>query len=207
MDWCSRLTSRLGLWLSRCATGSIPRSAFVFCGGENVRVHTLSMGVDVHTALFAITQLSSITEGFKLCWRTGQKAHLETIFLHNKAYSKTLNWMKVYNAVCTPTPIHRLCTQTFSPPQKTNVLLGIEPVAPPPSQSPSRDVNPLHHPPPHSRFSNLDAVFTEIRIFRVIRLDLPLCYTADLHSSKRLSLQWFTTHLNLSILHSLQICR
>ena len=55
-----------------------------------------------------------------------------------------LNWVKVYNAVCTPTPIHRLCTQTFSPPQKTNVLLGIEPAAPPPSQSPSRDVNPLH---------------------------------------------------------------
>ena len=27
------------------------------------------------------------------------------------------------------------------------------------------------------------------------------------HSSKRLSLQWFTTHVNLSILHSLQICR
>ena len=27
------------------------------------------------------------------------------------------------------------------------------------------------------------------------------------YSSKRLSLQWFTTHINLSILHSLQICR
>ena len=53
-----------------------------------------------------------------------------------------LNWVKV--AVCTPTPIHRQCTQTFSPPQKTNALLGIEPAAPPPSQSPSRDVNPLH---------------------------------------------------------------
>ena len=55
-----------------------------------------------------------------------------------------LNWVKVYNAVCTPTPIHRLCTQTFSPPQKTNALLGIEPAAPLPSQRPSRDVNPLH---------------------------------------------------------------
>ena len=55
-----------------------------------------------------------------------------------------LNWVKVYNAVCTPTPIHRLYTQTFSPPQKTNALPGIEPAAPPPSQSPSRDVNPLH---------------------------------------------------------------
>ena len=55
-----------------------------------------------------------------------------------------LNWVKVYNAVCTPTPIHRLCTQTFSPPQKTNALLAIEPAAPPPSRSPSRDVSPLH---------------------------------------------------------------
>ena len=55
-----------------------------------------------------------------------------------------LNWVKLYNAVCTPTPIHRLCTQTFSPPQKTNALLGIEPAAPPPSRSPSQDVNPLH---------------------------------------------------------------
>ena len=34
-----------------------------------------------------------------------------------------LNWVKVYNAVCTPTPIHKLCTQTCSPPQKTNALL------------------------------------------------------------------------------------
>ena len=55
-----------------------------------------------------------------------------------------LNWVKVYNAVCTPTPIHRLCTQTFSPPQKTNAFPGIEPAAPPPSWSPSWDVNPLH---------------------------------------------------------------
>ena len=68
-----------------------------------------------------------------------------------------LNWMKVCNAVCTPTPIHRLCTQTFSPPQKTNALLGIEPAAPPPSQSPSRDVNPLHQstiPPPPKKKSS-----------------------------------------------------
>ena len=140
--------------------------------------------------------------------KDGFKVSFGPVLQHSLNPSVTLlNWVKIYNAVCTPTPIHRLCTQTFSPLQKTNVLLGIEPAAPLPSQSPSRDVNPLHHPPPHSRFSNLDAVFTEIRIFRVIRLDLPLCYTADLHSSKRLSLQWFTTHLNLSILHSLQICR
>ena len=44
--------------------------------------------------------------------------------------------LKANNAARTPTPIHRLCTQTFSPPQKTNALLGIEPEAPPPSQSP-----------------------------------------------------------------------
>ena len=55
-----------------------------------------------------------------------------------------LNWVKANNAVHTPMPIHRLCTQTFSPPQKTNALQGIEPAAPPPSQSPSWDVNPLH---------------------------------------------------------------
>ena len=56
-----------------------------------------------------------------------------------------LNRVKVYNAVCTPTPIHRLCTQTFSPPQKTNTLLGIEPASPPPSRSPSRDVRATCH--------------------------------------------------------------
>ena len=59
-------------------------------------------------------------------------------------FSDALNWVKANNAVCPPMPIHRLCTQTFSPPQKANALLGIKPAAPPPSQSPSRDVNPLH---------------------------------------------------------------
>ena len=39
------------------------------------------------------------------------------------------DWVKTNNALHTPMPIHRLCTQTFSPPQKTNVLLGIEPAA------------------------------------------------------------------------------
>jgi len=29
----------------------IPRSTFVFCGGENVGVHSLCMGVGVSTAL------------------------------------------------------------------------------------------------------------------------------------------------------------
>ena len=36
-------------------------------------------GFGVHTALLAFRQLSSVTEGFKTCWRTGQSAHLETI--------------------------------------------------------------------------------------------------------------------------------
>ena len=40
---------------------------------------TTCVGVGVCTALFGFTQLSSITEGFKLCWRSGRKAHLETI--------------------------------------------------------------------------------------------------------------------------------
>ena len=80
------LTSRLGLWLGGGAAGSIPRSAFVFCGGENICVHCLCMGVGVRTALLAFTQLSSITEWFKLCWRTGQKAHLETILLFENLF-------------------------------------------------------------------------------------------------------------------------
>ena len=49
VDWCSGLTSRLELWLGGGAAGSIPRSAFVFCGGENVCVHSLCMGVGVRT--------------------------------------------------------------------------------------------------------------------------------------------------------------
>ena len=51
VDWCSGLTSQLGLWLGGGAAGSIPGSVFVFCGGENVCVHSLCMGVGVHTAL------------------------------------------------------------------------------------------------------------------------------------------------------------
>ena len=79
VDWCSGLTSRLGLWLGGGAAGSIRRSAFVLCGGKNACVYSLCMGVGVRTAFLAITQLGSVTEGFKLCWKTGQKAHLETI--------------------------------------------------------------------------------------------------------------------------------
>ena len=75
-DWCSGLTSQLGLWLGGGAAGSIPRSVFVFCGGENVCVHSLCMGVSVYTALLSFTQLSSVTEGFKQCWRIGQKLTL-----------------------------------------------------------------------------------------------------------------------------------
>ena len=47
VDWCSGLTSRLGLRLGRGAAGSIPKSG----GGENVCVHSLCMGIGVHTAL------------------------------------------------------------------------------------------------------------------------------------------------------------
>ena len=43
------------------------------------------MGVDVCTALLAFIQLSSITEVFKLCWRTGQKFTLNPSFLHHPA--------------------------------------------------------------------------------------------------------------------------
>jgi len=49
-NWCSGLTSQVGVWLVGSATGSIPRSVFVFCGGENVYVHTLCMGIGVRTA-------------------------------------------------------------------------------------------------------------------------------------------------------------
>ena len=77
MDWCSGLTSRLGLWLGGGAEGSIPRGAFVFFGGENVCVHSLCMGVGVCTALLASTQLSRVTEGFKLL-ENWSKAHHET---------------------------------------------------------------------------------------------------------------------------------
>jgi len=31
------------------------------------------MGVGVRTTSLAFTQLGSVTEGFKQCWRTGQK--------------------------------------------------------------------------------------------------------------------------------------
>ena len=54
-----------------------------------------------------------------------------------------LNWWKANNAVCTPKPIHRPYTQTFTPPEKQTPLLGIEPAAPPPSWAPSQDVIPL----------------------------------------------------------------
>ena len=73
VDWCSGLTSRLGLWLGRGATGLIPGSAFFFCGEENVCVHSLWMGIGVRKALLAFTKLSSVTEGFMhTVMRTGQ---------------------------------------------------------------------------------------------------------------------------------------
>ena len=42
-------------WVNISTAGSIPRSASVFCGGENVCVHSLCMqGVGVRTALLAL---------------------------------------------------------------------------------------------------------------------------------------------------------
>ena len=46
-------------------------------------MHSLCMGIGVRTALFVFTQLSSVTEGFKLCWRTGQKLTLKPSFFHH----------------------------------------------------------------------------------------------------------------------------
>ena len=64
--------------------------------------------------------------------KDGFKVSFGPVLQHSLNPSVTLlSWVKVYNAVCTPTPIHRLCTQTFSPPQKTNALLGIEPAVSP----------------------------------------------------------------------------
>ena len=68
VDWCSGLTSQLGL-----------TSAFVFSVVEKMSVCTACVGVGVRTTLLVFTQLSSVTEGFKMCWRTG---HLETILFN-----------------------------------------------------------------------------------------------------------------------------
>jgi len=43
-------------------------------------VHTLSMGVGVHTALLAITQLSSVTEGFNCVGELVKKLALKPSF-------------------------------------------------------------------------------------------------------------------------------
>ena len=82
VDWRSGITSWLGAQLGGGATGSIPRSGVCFSGGVNVCVYGLCMGFGVHTALLAFRQLSSITEGFKPCWKTGQSANLETILFY-----------------------------------------------------------------------------------------------------------------------------
>ena len=61
------ISTALGLWIGGGAAGLIPRSAFGFCGGENVCVHSLCMSVGVRTALLAFTQIRSFTEKLKLC--------------------------------------------------------------------------------------------------------------------------------------------
>ena len=69
---------------------------------------------------------------FTVMKKDGFKVSFGPVLQHSLNPSVTLlNWVKVYNVVCTTKPIHRLCTQTFSPPQKTNALPGIEPAAPP----------------------------------------------------------------------------
>ena len=75
----SGLTSQLGLWLGRGAAGSIPKSVLVFCGGENVCVHRLCMGVGVHTALLTFTQLSSVLKGSNCVGELVKKLTFETI--------------------------------------------------------------------------------------------------------------------------------
>ena len=46
--------------------------------------------------------------------KDGFKVSFGPVLQHSLNPSVTLlNWVEVYNAVCTPTPIHRLCTQTF----------------------------------------------------------------------------------------------
>ena len=52
------------------------------------------MGVGVRTALLAFTQLSSVTEGFKLCWSTGQMLTMKPSFFEARighAWSDILN--------------------------------------------------------------------------------------------------------------------
>jgi len=53
-------------------------------------VHSLCMGVGARTALLAFTQLNSVTEVFKLFWRTGQKLTLKPSFLHSYLFLKVL---------------------------------------------------------------------------------------------------------------------
>ena len=63
-----------------------PEVHYFFCGRENGCVHSLCMGTDMHTALLVFSQLDSINEGFKLCWRTGQKLTLKPSFFSYSDY-------------------------------------------------------------------------------------------------------------------------
>ena len=44
------------------------------------------MDIGVHTALLVFSQLDSVNEGFKLCWRTGQKLTLKPSFFSYSDY-------------------------------------------------------------------------------------------------------------------------
>ena len=75
-------------------------------------VCTACVGVGVCTALFGFTQLSSITEGFKLCWRSGRKAHLETIpFGRSNPPSHSFSFFDLFYYTCFVSTFYQLwCT-------------------------------------------------------------------------------------------------
>ena len=68
-------------------------------------MYGLCMGFGVHTALLGLIQLGSVTEGFKLCWRTGQSARLETI-LFDTRMRKSDNTNNVYERSNMPPSHH-----------------------------------------------------------------------------------------------------
>ena len=62
----------------------------------------------MHTALLAFCQLSSVTEGFKQCWRTGQSAHLETI-LFSYIFVYVIGWCTVVFGINSTSNAVRKC--------------------------------------------------------------------------------------------------
>ena len=89
MDWCSGLTSRLGVWLGGGAAGSIPRSAFVFLWWRNClcvqpvygRWYACSI-IGLHPVKLRYWRVQTVLENWS-------KAHLETIlFTRSKILSR-----------------------------------------------------------------------------------------------------------------------